>query len=118
MCTHIALCLRSSTGCDDQHDSGTDAKSLPIHIFSTNYDHLGHVARAKSSELILKRADEARMQVKKAFNDDQVEPLILLGGDLNSPRNERGWQVSRGDEDIDVFCTVSRLNMSLQLALT
>lgn len=89
MCTHVALRLRSHS-----KSSKPSAKSLPIHIFSTHYDHLGHVARAKSSQLILQRANDARQHVKHVLKDDALEPLVLLGGDLNSPREEKGWQVS------------------------
>lgn len=90
MCTHVALQWRQDAA---------SSTSPPMHIFSTHYDHLGRVARAKSSELVLRKADEARRRTQEVIgsrqNDDHtnVEPLILLGGDLNSPREENGWQV-------------------------
>ncbi|CAO1631814.1 unnamed protein product [Sympodiomycopsis kandeliae] len=80
MCTHVALRYRN------------DPKAQPIHVFSTHYDHLGHVARAKSSELVLSRVNKVRRSIKQRLQDQDIEPLILLGGDLNSPREERGWQ--------------------------
>lgn len=88
MCTHLALRLRT-----DPAVSVTAHPSLraPIHVFSTHYDHKGVVARAKSSDLIVEQASIARRQSRKFTG---LEPLIVLAGDLNSPREEQGWQVS------------------------
>lgn len=85
MCTHLALKLKR------------DETEQVIHIFSTHYDHKGMVAREKSSELIVRKAQEVVDNGKKLVQDrkKQVEPLVVLIGDLNSPRNEMGWQVSR-----------------------
>lgn len=77
MCTHVAL----------QPSSSTDQL---IHVFSTHYDHLGESARAESSKLILRKAREAVERTKETTG---LDPLVLLMGDLNSPRHERGWKV-------------------------
>ncbi len=83
MCTHVSLRLI--------------ATGEIIHVFSTHYDHQGVVARAKSSELIVDRARKASAH-SKAFYAAQAgsekrleEPLVVLIGDLNSPRNEGSW---------------------------
>lgn len=75
MCTHVSLRLLAT------HEI--------IHIFSTHYDHQGVVARAKSSELIVDRA-RAASEHTRTFSSSS-EPLVVLIGDLNSPRNEGSW---------------------------
>jgi hypothetical protein len=89
----------------------------PIHVFSTHYDHKGVVARAKSSDLIVEQANIARRHSRKLTG---VEPLIILAGDLNSPREERGWQVSLGSgtkegrgTPLDLLISPSRLHQNL-----
>ncbi|PWY97558.1 hypothetical protein BCV70DRAFT_166703 [Testicularia cyperi] len=84
MCTHVSLKL---------HATGEI-----VHVFSTHYDHKGVLARAKSSELIVERARAASAHTKKVLAERKArrqseteEPLIVLIGDLNSPRNEGSW---------------------------
>ncbi|CBQ68106.1 conserved hypothetical protein [Sporisorium reilianum SRZ2] len=81
MCTHVSLRLRAT------HEI--------IHVFSTHYDHQGIVARAKSSELILDRARNASAHTRAFYTSSSPqqlgEPLVVLIGDLNSPRNEGSW---------------------------
>ncbi|PWN54427.1 hypothetical protein IE53DRAFT_308337 [Violaceomyces palustris] len=83
MCTHVSL--RSiETG-------------EILHVFSTHYDHMGVLAREKSSELLVKRAREAVRSTNAwislpAQSLSEAEPLVILIGDLNSPRNEKGWK--------------------------
>nr|CDI51615.1 conserved hypothetical protein [Melanopsichium pennsylvanicum 4] len=82
MCTHVSLRLL--------------ATDEVIHVFSTHYDHQGVVARAKSSELIVDRARKASENTKafyktQSFPNQLEEPLVVLIGDLNSPRNEGSW---------------------------
>lgn len=79
MCTHVTLRI-----------PGT---KQVIHVFSTHYDHKGVVARAKSSELIVQKAQEAAQATRDIQGSEGEEPLIVLIGDLNSPRNEDGWKV-------------------------
>uniref|UniRef100_V5GKY6 Endonuclease/exonuclease/phosphatase domain-containing protein n=2 Tax=Kalmanozyma brasiliensis (strain GHG001) TaxID=1365824 RepID=V5GKY6_KALBG len=74
MCTHVSLRLL--------------ATGEIIHVFSTHYDHQGVVARAKSSELIVDRARRAAKHTKSMLRE---QPLVVLIGDLNSPRNEGSW---------------------------
>ncbi|EPQ29197.1 uncharacterized protein PFL1_03484 [Pseudozyma flocculosa PF-1] len=87
MCTHVALRIR-------------DTGEL-VHVFSTHYDNAGVVARSESSKLILRRAQQAADKTKQWQRrhhpagsdkaDDVAEPLVILVGDLNSPRNEGSW---------------------------
>lgn len=82
MCTHVSLRLL--------------ATDEIIHVFSTHYDHQGVVARSKSSELIVERARKASARTKAFYTlrkspPSQSEPLVVLIGDLNSPRNEGSW---------------------------
>lgn len=82
MCTHVSLRLRAT------HET--------IHVFSTHYDHQGIVARAKSSELIVERARRASASTRAFYQANSPalaleEPLVVLIGDLNSPRNEGSW---------------------------
>lgn len=74
MCTHVSLRLL--------------ATREVVHVFSTHYDHQGVVARAKSSELLVQRARRASAHTKSVLGQ---EPLVVLIGDLNSPRNEASW---------------------------
>ncbi|SPO21297.1 uncharacterized protein UTRI_00774 [Ustilago trichophora] len=82
MCTHVSLRLL--------------ATGEIIHVFSTHYDHQGVIARAKSSELIVKRARAASAHTRAFYQTRSsqthlFEPLVVLIGDLNSPRNEGSW---------------------------
>ncbi|SPO20377.1 uncharacterized protein UTRI_00774_B [Ustilago trichophora] len=82
MCTHVSLRLLATREI--------------IHVFSTHYDHQGVVARSKSSELIVKRARAASAHTRafyqtQSFQSHLSEPLVVLIGDLNSPRNEGSW---------------------------
>lgn len=84
MCTHVSLKLL--------------ATDEIVHVFSTHYDHQGVQARAKSSELIVERARRASVYTKSFYASQPsssqkklAEPLIVLIGDLNSPRNEGSW---------------------------
>ncbi|PWN19375.1 hypothetical protein BCV69DRAFT_284008 [Microstroma glucosiphilum] len=86
MCTHLALKLRTDAAVSSNAHPSLRA---PIHVFSTHYDHKGVVARAKSSDLIVEKANVARRHSRRTTG---LEPLVLLAGDLNSPREEQGWQ--------------------------
>lgn len=81
MCTHVSLRLLATREI--------------VHVFSTHYDHQGVVARAKSSELIVDRARKASAHAKAFYSSSSQtqlsEPLVVLIGDLNSPRNEGSW---------------------------
>lgn len=86
MCTHVSLRLLATREI--------------VHVFSTHYDHQGVRARAKSSELIVKRARAAAAHTKRFYlsqpptqsqSQGLEEPLVVLIGDLNSPRNEGSW---------------------------
>lgn len=82
MCTHVSLRLLATGDI--------------VHVFSTHYDHQGVVARAKSSELIVDRARKASAHTRafyeaQASTSSLTEPLVVLIGDLNSPRNEASW---------------------------
>lgn len=84
MCTHVSLRFR--------------ATGEIIHVFSTHYDHQGVLARAKSSELILHRARLASAHTQQFYRSHPhlhfqplSDPLVVLIGDLNSPRNEGSW---------------------------
>lgn len=98
MCTHVAL--RPLSPASTTTGSTAISPYAPIHIFSTHYDHKGVIARAESSKLIRSRAKEAR-DLSKSITGQ--EPLILLAGDLNSPREEQGWQnLVRGHHGISL----------------
>ncbi|TKY90916.1 hypothetical protein EX895_000914 [Sporisorium graminicola] len=84
MCTHVSLRLLATREI--------------IHVFSTHYDHQGVVARAKSSELIVERARNASAHTRSFYatlspprQQQLSDPLVVLIGDLNSPRNEGSW---------------------------
>ncbi|SOV01370.1 uncharacterized protein UDID_01052 [Ustilago sp. UG-2017a] len=84
MCTHVSLKLLGT--------------GEIVHVFSTHYDHQGVQSRAKSSELIVERARQASAHTKAHYSSQASsslkpleEPLIVLIGDLNSPRNEGSW---------------------------
>ncbi|CAO1615696.1 unnamed protein product [Parajaminaea phylloscopi] len=105
MCTHVALRLSSPTGSVDDIAS---PYTLPIHIFSTHYDHRGVLARAKSSELLVAKARASRLASKKAIARPGAEPLMLIGGDLNSPREEEGWKnLVRGHHGVSASAQVT-----------
>ncbi|CAO1632434.1 unnamed protein product [Jaminaea pallidilutea] len=92
MCTHVALRFKASKG-----EGAAAPYDAPIHVFSTHYDHQGQIARAESSKLIRRKADEARKQSKAVTG---MEPLIIAAGDLNSPREEDGWlNFVQGNDD-------------------
>lgn len=83
MCTHVALQCKQS--------------GQIIHVFSTHYDDRGLKAREESSKLIRQRAAHVASKAAEA----ESHPLIILFGDLNSPRSEQGWQqlTKAADED-------------------
>lgn len=106
MCTHVSLRLL--------------ATGEILHVFSTHYDHQGVTARAKSSELILQRARLATAHTKTLTSR---EPLVVLIGDLNSPRNEGSWSTlvsphygleanSSGESFLDTALSVPTRNRS------
>ncbi|KAE8230331.1 hypothetical protein CF326_g4671 [Tilletia indica] len=80
MCTHLALRKIGSTQI--------------IHLFSTHFDDQGIIARAQSAILLRAKANEAyrnTVNVQKGRQDAE-EPLVMLMGDFNSPREEQAWR--------------------------
>ena len=57
-----------------------------------HFDHMGIVARARSSEVILSKLRPHMMR----WNDAGQPPLVMVMGDLNSPPEEEGYQVLTG----------------------
>lgn len=62
MCTHVALRIKGT--------------QQIIHVFSTHYDHLGVQARAKSSELVVRRARQAAAW-SRSVQGDASEPALV-----------------------------------------
>ncbi|KAN0060207.1 hypothetical protein ACQY0O_007536 [Thecaphora frezii] len=81
MCTHVSLRILET--------------GEVVHVFSTHYDDRGVVARVESSRLILERAKKAARRTQRWMRanglDEAEEPLMVLLGDLNSPRSEASW---------------------------
>ncbi|KAK0562979.1 hypothetical protein OC844_002438 [Tilletia horrida] len=84
ICTHLALRLRQATAAP-----GDDEQQQIIHLFSTHFDDGGVLARAQSAHLIRQRANEAH---RSTLRSQAHEPLVLLMGDFNSPREEQAWR--------------------------
>lgn len=64
-----------------------------IIVANTHWDDRGLEARTNSAKLILEL-------VREEMKESQVngkEPLVVLLGDLNSPAEEKGYQVLTGD---------------------
>jgi len=74
----------------------SDLQSLSsdeIIVANTHWDDRGLEARTNSAKLILEL-------VREEMKESQVngkEPLVVLLGDLNSPAEEKGYQVLTGD---------------------
>lgn len=54
-----------------------------IHVFNTHFDHVGKVAREKSSELLLKKIKDFQLEDKK----------IIVMGDFNSEPEDRATRI-------------------------
>ncbi|KAK0549031.1 hypothetical protein OC846_004254 [Tilletia horrida] len=78
MCTHLALRAFGS--------------GQIIHLFSTHFDDQGQLARAESAKLIRRRANDALASTLHHQAGSGEDPLVILMGDFNSPREELAWR--------------------------
>lgn len=68
-----------------------------FYVLNTHYDHIGIVARQKSSELIL----NVLSKITKSKTVHGRAPLVIVMGDLNSPANEEGYQTLTGHRYVE-----------------
>ena len=95
-----------------RHDRLPLVLDYPPWCSRQHFDHMGIVARAKSSEVILSKLRPHMMH----WNDVGQPPLVMVMGDLNSPPEEEGYQVLTGHRYAGEAAVASRSDMDAGLS--